>query len=309
MRVSYHPDYTIDLPPNHPFPMGKYVALHDILLAEGLIAREDLLSPAEATWEDLARVHEPGYLQAVFNGTLPDKAVRKLGLPWSPGLLRRSRLAVQGTINATGLALAEGLAGNLAGGTHHAYPDHGEGFCVFNDVAVAIRTWQSRGRITRAAVIDLDTHQGNGTAAIFSGDSQVFTFSMHGAKNYPFHKEVSRLDVELPDKTDDDAYMAALEAHLPGVLLAAQPDVVYYLAGVDPAAGDRFGRLALSEEGLLRRDTYVLQTVQEMGLPLVLTLSGGYASSAQRTGALHAITYRAARAVYGPSPSSAAARP
>jgi acetoin utilization deacetylase AcuC-like enzyme len=176
-------------------------------------------------------------------------------------------------------------------------------------VAVAIRTWEARGAIARAAIVDLDTHQGNGTAAIFEGDAAVFTFSMHGARNYPFHKERSRLDVELPDKTDDDAYMAALEANLPGVLLAAQPDVVYYLAGVDPAAGDRFGRLALTEAGLLRRDTFVLETVREMGIPLVLTLSGGYAQSAQHTAALHAITYRAARAVYGPSPSSAAARP
>lgn len=311
MRVCYHPDYTMPLPPGHPFPMGKYDALHRILLGEGLIAKEDVVTPAEASWEDLARVHDPEYLQAVFNGTLPEKAVRRLGLPWSPALLRRSRLAVQGTINASVFALKEGLAGNLAGGTHHAFPDHGEGFCVFNDVAIAIRTLRAKGLITRAAVVDLDTHQGNGTAAIFEGDPETFTFSMHGAKNFPFRKERSSLDVELADKTDDAGYLAALEAHLPGVLVAAQPDIVYFLGGVDPAAGDRFGRLAVSEQGLYQRDHYVLETLKDQGMPTVLVLSGGYASTAEHTAALHAITYRAARAVYGPSssPSSAPTRP
>lgn len=309
MRVSYHPDYTMPLPPGHPFPMGKYDALHGILLAEGLIAPEDVVTPAEATWEDLARVHAPDYLQAVFNGTLTEKEVRRLGLPWSPALLRRSRLAVQGTLNASVFALREGLAGNLAGGTHHAFPDHGEGFCVFNDVAIAIRTLQAKGTISRALVVDLDTHQGNGTAAIFEHDPTVFTFSMHGAKNFPFHKQRSSLDLELPDGTDDAGYMAALSANLPGILVASQPDLVYFLGGVDPAIGDRYGRLALSEDGLYRRDRYVLETVKDQGMPLVLVLSGGYASSAERTAALHAITYRAARDVYGLSPSSAPARP
>jgi acetoin utilization deacetylase AcuC-like enzyme len=287
------------LPPKHPFPMGKYVALHDILLAERLIAPEDLVLPAEASWETLARVHAPEYLQAIFNGTLTEKAERRLGLPWSPALLRRSRLAAQGTLNAAAFALADGLAGNLAGGTHHAFADRGEGFCVFNDVAVAIRALQARGAISRAAIVDLDTHQGNGTASIFEHDETVFTFSMHGAKNFPFHKERSTLDVELPDGTDDAGYLEVLASHLDGVLLAAQPDIVFYLGGVDPAAGDRFGRLALTEEGLLRRDTYVLETVKAFGAPLVLTLSGGYASSAERTAALHAITYRAAASVFG----------
>jgi acetoin utilization deacetylase AcuC-like enzyme len=222
-----------------------------------------------------------------------------MGLPWSPRLVDRSRRAVQGTINAALMALEDGIAANLAGGTHHAYPGHGEGFCVLNDVAVALRVLERSRWLQRALVIDLDVHQGNGTAAIFAGDDAAFTFSMHGAKNYPFHKPPSSHDVGLPDGTTDAAYLDALRTHLPSVLQEAQPDLAFYLAGIDVAAGDRFGRLALTRDGLFDRDAYVIEAVVQAGIPLVLLLSGGYAATPEATADLHAITHRAARTVLG----------
>lgn len=298
MRVCFNPDFTIVLPEGHAFPMQKYVLLHAALLAEGLIRPEAVVPIEEAPWEEILRVHARDYVEAIAHGTLDRQAERRLGFPWSPALVRRSRLAVQGSITASRLALEDGLAGNLAGGTHHAFPEHGEGFCVFNDVAIAIRSHQATGRIARALVVDLDVHQGNGTAAAFAGDESVFTFSMHGAKNFPFHKEVSSRDVNLPDGCDDDLYLSLLEEHLPEVFDLARPDLVIYLAGVDPAAGDRFGRMALTEAGIEARDQRVLEAARHFGVPMTMVLAGGYASSPEKTAALHVLGYRAARRVY-----------
>jgi acetoin utilization deacetylase AcuC-like enzyme len=223
-----------------------------------------------------------------------------MGLPWSPALVRRSRLAVQGTINAAFMALHDGLAGNLAGGTHHAMPGWAEGFCVLNDVAVAIRVLERSRWLRRALIIDLDVHQGNGNAAFFADDDAVFTFSMHGAKNYPFRKPPSSLDVPLPDGTGDADYLATLARHLPAVLDAAAPDLVFYLGGIDVRRNDRFGRLALSRDGIAVRDRFVIASVLERGLPLCLLLSGGYAATPEETADLHAIMYReAVRATSG----------
>ncbi len=299
MRVSYSEGYYVPLPPRHPFPMGKFPALHRLLIAEGLLRPEEVVVPREVDWSDLLLVHTSDYLNNLAAGTLGRKAERKMGLPWSERLVVRSRLAVQGTINAAMMALEDGLAANLAGGTHHAYPDHGEGFCVLNDVAVAIRVLQRGCWIRRALVIDLDVHQGNGTAHIFADDPNVFTFSMHGAKNYPFHKPPSSYDVGLPDKTDDAGYMTALRQHLPIALEQAQPDLIFYLAGIDVREGDRFGRLSLSRDGLHARDRYVLEQVKATGLPLTLLLSGGYAPTPEATADLHAIAHREADRVYG----------
>jgi acetoin utilization deacetylase AcuC-like enzyme len=220
--------------------------------------------------------------------------VRALGVPWTPRLLRRSRLAVQGTLLAARAALTDGVAGNLAGGTHHAFADHGEGFCVLNDVAVAIRRLQAEGEVRRALIVDLDVHQGNGTAAIFEGDDTVRTFSMHGERNYPARKMRSTIDVGLPDGTDDEAYLAALDAHLPQLTAGFTPDLVFYLAGVDVVAGDRYGRFALTDAGLRARERRVLGWARGAGLPLVITLAGGYAASAERTAALHAVVFEEA---------------
>lgn len=299
MRVSFSPGYSAPLPERHPFPMSKFVALHQILLREGLVRPEEVIEPYEAEWEDLLRVHTYEYLNSLKNGTLDPTEERKLGLPWSKGLVRRSRLAAQGSINAAFMALEDGIAANLAGGTHHAFPDHGEGFCVLNDVAIAIRRLAHEQIIKRALVIDLDVHQGNGTAGIFSNDLTAYTFSMHGARNYPFHKTPSSHDVELPDGANDDYYLSTLATHLPLALRESQPDLVFYLGGVDPMAGDRFGRLSLTRDGLHKRDCYVLQTLHRLGIPAVLTLSGGYAKTPEMTADLHAITHREARRIYG----------
>jgi acetoin utilization deacetylase AcuC-like enzyme len=294
VRVSYCDDYFVPLPPRHPFPMGKFPALHRLLVAEGVIRAEDVVAPREADWSDLLLVHTRDYLDKLARGAQSRHEERRMGLPWSPALVKRSRVAVQGTINAALMALTEGLAGNLAGGTHHAMPGWAEGFCVLNDVAVAIRVLERSRWIRRALVIDLDVHQGNGTAAVFADDPDVFTFSMHGAKNYPFRKPPSSLDVALPDDTADAAYLDALARHLPGVLDAARPDLVFYLGGIDVRAGDRFGRLALTRDGIAARDRFVIESVLDRGLPLVLLLSGGYAATPDETADLHAIMYRQA---------------
>ena len=301
MRVSYHPDYWIALPERHPFPMGKYPALHRILLDEDLIRPDGVSTPELADPGDLMRVHTRTYVERVLSGSLEEDTAKRIGVPWSPALARRSRLAVQGTIDAARLALADGIAANLAGGTHHAHAGRGEGYCVFNDVAVAIRALQREDRIARALVVDLDVHQGNGTAAIFEGEESVFTFSMHGERNFPLRKERSSLDVGLPDRLDDEGYLSRLRRHLPDVFDRARPDLVVYLAGVDVVQGDRFGRLALTREGLAARDRFVLETVKARGLPLLVVLAGGYARTPELTADLHATVHREAARVFGRS--------
>ena len=296
MKVAFHPDYSLPLPEGHPFPMAKYPLARERLRASGLLAEAAWLEPDEAAREDLERVHTVGYLDRLYGDALTPAEVRALGVPWTPRLLRRSRLAVQGTLLAARAALADGLAGNLAGGTHHAFADHGEGFCVLNDVAVAVRRLQSEGAVRHALVVDLDVHQGNGTAAIFEGDDTVRTFSMHGERNYPARKMRSTVDVGLPDGTDDAAYLAALGTHLPRLIEDFVPDLVFYLAGVDVVAGDRYGRFALTEDGLRARERYVLGWARAAGLPLVITLAGGYAATAERTAALHVVVFEEALA-------------
>jgi acetoin utilization deacetylase AcuC-like enzyme len=299
MRCAYHPDYFVALPPSHPFPMAKYPLLLERLLADGTIGDADLIEPAPASLDDLSLVHTAEYLAALEAGTLEPAAVRRIGVPWSPALWRRSRLAAQGTLEAARAALADGLAANLAGGTHHAFAGHGEGFCVLNDVAVAIRVLQRDGRLRRALVVDLDVHQGNGTAAIFEGDADVFTFSMHGERNYPARKMRSTLDVALADGTGDEEYLELLAGHLADILGRFAPAIVFYLAGVDPVRGDRYGRLALSDDGLRRRDRHVLETCRGRGLPVAITIAGGYAPTPARTAELHAHVFHEARRLAG----------
>lgn len=294
MKVSHHPDYYLPLPEGHPFPMVKYTLVYDRLRTAGLLPAENIMLPDEAQRADLARVHTREYLDRLFGAGLSAAEQRALGVPWSPRLLRRSRLAVQGTWLAAGAALADGRAGNLAGGTHHAFADHGEGFCVLNDVAIAIRRLQHEQRIKRALVIDLDVHQGNGTAAIFEGDDSVFTFSIHGERNYPARKMRSTLDIGLPDGVGDDTYLDTLQSHLPTLLAGFRPDIVFYLAGVDVAAGDRYGRFTLSDAGIRARERCILDWSRQQGLPLVITLAGGYSPNAVRTAILHSIVFEEA---------------
>ena len=286
--------YTFPLPEGHRFPIAKYAMLRDAVIAEGIVPPDRVLDPPRVTDDALALVHTPEYVRRFREGALDAAELRRLGFPWSPGLVERSYRAVGGTVEAARHALSHGIAMNLAGGTHHAFPDHGEGFCVFNDVAVAIRLLQRDRLVRRVAVVDLDVHQGNGTHAIFAGDREVYTFSMHGGKNYPFHKVAGTLDVELADGTGDDDYLAALHAALPRVLAASSPDLVVYIAGADPHAGDTLGRLALSFDGLARRDAFVLDGCREVGIPVAVTIGGGYGRRIEDTVAAHARTARIA---------------
>ncbi|HYP53838.1 MAG TPA: histone deacetylase [Pyrinomonadaceae bacterium] len=309
MRVSYTPRYYADIGEGHVFPIRKFELVRDRLLAEGTLLPEDIVEPQPAPVEDVLLVHTEDYVTRLRAGALSERELRRLGLPWSKALVRRSFLATGGTINAARFALEDGVGSNLAGGTHHAFPERGEGFCVLNDVAVAVRVLQRDGVIRRAAIVDCDVHQGNGTARIFEGDPEVFTFSMHGAKNYPLFKTRSTLDVELPDGTADAEYLAALAAHLPRVFEHA-PDIVFYLAGADPYAGDKLGRLALTVEGLGERDEFVLGACRERGLPVATVMSGGYAKALDDMIEIHCNTVRAARRIFDASRESgrAAAR-
>jgi acetoin utilization deacetylase AcuC-like enzyme len=292
MKCVYHPSYQVALPAGHPFPMSKYSLLRDQLLAEGVVAAGDILQPEPLDASTLGLVHTPDYLAKLATSGLSAAEQRRLGLPWSDALWQRSRLASAGTLLAARTALDQGLAANLAGGTHHAFADHGEGFCVLNDVAIAIRKLQAERALGRAAIVDLDVHQGNGTAAIFETDEEVFTFSMHGERNYPVAKMRSNLDVPLKDAVGDAEYLDTLQGILPAVLDHARADLVFYLAGVDVAAGDRYGKLALTEEGIRRRDRCVIEAVRDRGLPLVIVLAGGYAATRARTAELHAHAFR-----------------
>lgn len=294
MKVFYSDRYMIPLEPTHPFPMSKYRLTRDRLLAEGSITHWHLTEPPLARDEDILLVHDPSYWHRCASGSLTTQEVRRIGFPWSEGLVRRSRASVQGTIIAARSALRDGLASNLAGGTHHAYPDHGEGYCVLNDIAIAIRVLQRDHLARRFAVIDCDVHQGNGTAAIFNGDPQVFTFSMHGEKNFPARKEQGTLDIHLPDGLGDDPYLEILAEHLPPILDHFQPEMVFYQAGVDPYEKDRLGKLKLSIEGLRRRDLLVLRSCRLRGIPVVTTMGGGYARQISDTVEAHCNTVRVA---------------
>lgn len=294
MHVWSSAKYTFPLPNGHRFPIAKYALLRQRVIDEEIVPAEHVHDPSAAPREDLLLVHAPDYVDRFTTGALTRDEERRLGFPWSAALVERSYRAAGGTLEAAIRALDDGIAMNLAGGTHHAFPSHGEGFCVFNDVAVAVRALQRDGRIARAAIVDLDVHQGNGTNEVFAGDDRVFTFSMHGRKNYPFHKIPGSLDVELDDHTGDDEYLVLLADALPRVLHQARPDLVVYVAGADPYVGDRLGRLALTFGGLARRDTFVLNQCREVGLPVVVTIAGGYAEPITDTVAIHATTARIA---------------
>ena len=296
-RIFYSPYYYADIGEGHVFPIKKFEFVRDKLLEEGTLQSSEIFEPQPAEIEDVLLVHTEDYILRLRDGTLTAKEIRKLGLPWSKSLVRRSFLAVSGTINAAKLALENRVASNLAGGTHHAFPDRGEGFCVMNDVAVAIEVLKRDGLAKRFLIIDCDVHQGNGTAFIFKDDEAVFTFSIHGAKNYPLFKESSNLDIELPDKTSDDEYLETLNEALPRVFLH-NPDIVFYLGGADPFEKDKLGRLNLTMNGLMKRDEAVLSFAKERDVPIVTVMSGGYAQDINDTVEIHCNTIRAVKKVF-----------
>jgi acetoin utilization deacetylase AcuC-like enzyme len=309
VKAFYSDTFVLPLPEQHRFPMAKYRLLRERLLEEQILSAADLQVPDPVAWDDLRLVHDAAYVDAVANGTLPADAQRRIGFPWSAMMVERSRRSVGATLAAARTIAGDGLAvrhdrglcnsrfavaANLAGGTHHAFRDRGEGYCVFNDVAVAAAALRRDGLIARAAVVDCDVHQGNGTAAIFRDDPSVFTFSLHGAKNFPFRKEVSDLDVTFEDGAGDDEYLTALRTHLPGVLDRQRPDLVFYLAGADPYEGDRLGRLKLTIDGLRTRDRVVFDACRDRDLPVVVAMSGGYAPDVDAIVTIHSNTIREA---------------
>jgi len=277
MTVFYCDEFVLPLPDGHRFPMDKYRRLRERAVADGVIEPTTLQVPDPATDEQLLRVHTREYVHAVVSGQLDAPSVRRLGFPWSPALVERSRRSVGGTIAACRTAVREGVAVNLAGGTHHAFGDRGEGFCVFNDAAVAARAMQAEGHAHRLVVVDCDVHQGNGTAAIFAGDPTVTTYSIHGRRNFPFRKERGDVDVEMEDGTGDEAYLDALARTLPPTLDVAEATLAIYVSGADPFAGDRLGRMSLTKAGLRARDRYVLGQLEDRGIPVAVTMAGGYA--------------------------------
>lgn len=298
MKAFYCDQFVLPLPEGHRFPMEKYRLLRERALATGAVRPEELTVPEPATDEEILRAHDPEYLRRVKTGELDRPAVRRLGFPWSPAMVERSRRSAGGTIGACREALESGAAVNLAGGTHHAFRDRGEGYCVLNDAAIAARAMQAEGRVGRVVVIDTDVHQGNGTAAIFAGDPTVFTFSIHGRNNFPFHKEKSDLDVELDDRTGDAAYLAALDEGLDrafGTLGAADADLAIFVSGADPHEGDRLGRLAVTRAGLLARDRMVFARCRRAGLPVAVVMAGGYGKVLAETVEVHVQTLAEAR--------------
>lgn len=278
MKLFYSDVFSFPLPPEHRFPLGKYALLRERLVASDWLEPHDLLIPEPATDEQLLRVHSQEYLARVIQGNLDPREVRRIGLPWSPELVQRSRHSVGGTIAAAYIALEHGIGINLAGGTHHAHRDWGSGFCVFNDVAVAACELQARAGIERILILDCDVHQGDGTAAIFAEDPSVFTFSIHGQTNFPFRKSASDLDIGLEDGASDDVYLSSLGEALQSIFNKRTSfDFVFYLAGADPYHRDAYGHLGLTKEGLQMRDRLVFDACIEKGLPIAVVLAGGYA--------------------------------
>jgi acetoin utilization deacetylase AcuC-like enzyme len=296
-KIFYSPYYYADIGEGHVFPIKKFELVRDRLLAEKTISKKEIVEPQPASVEDVRLVHTEDYVTRLIKGELTKKEIRRLGLPWSKSLVRRSFLATSGTINAARHALENKVSSNLAGGTHHSFPDRGEGFCVLNDVAVAIRVLQKESLAKRFLIIDCDVHQGNGTAFIFQDEPEIFTFSMHGAKNYPLFKEFSSLDIELPDKTEDKEYLETLEEALPRIFLH-DPDIVFYLGGADPFEKDKLGRLKLTMDGLKLRDEMVLSFAKSKEVPIVTTMSGGYSLEINDTVEIHCNTIRAARKIF-----------
>jgi acetoin utilization deacetylase AcuC-like enzyme len=303
MKIYTSAQFTFPLPEGHRFPMRKYALLRHAVEAAGLASPGDLMTPEPATDEQILRAHEPDYLRRIVNGQLAPKEIRRIGLPWSPELVTRARYSVGGTIAACRAALADGIAVNLAGGTHHAFRDMGQGYCIVNDSVIAARAMQAEGRVQRVVILDCDVHQGNGTAAIVRDDPSIFTFSIHNQNNFPLLKEQSDLDIGLEDGTGDEAYLSALETGVRQAVAQAEACLAIYLAGADPYEGDLLGRLALTKEGLARRDRRVLELCRDADLPVAVVLAGGYGRRVEDTVDIHLQTVRIAASLAGKWPS------
>lgn len=298
LRISFSPIYRYELPPKHRFPMEKYELLPEQLLYEGTVTEAAFFHPPPVSEEVILWTHDAAYWTKLKTQNLSRKEIRAIGFPMSEQLVRRGTHIANGTILCAEYALTEGVALNVAGGTHHSFADRGEGFCVLNDIAIASNYLLRHGKAKQILVVDLDVHQGNGTAKIFENEPRVFTFSMHGAKNYPLRKEHSDLDIELPDKTEDKPYLKALRETLPRLLDEVQPDFVFYLSGVDVLATDKLGRLGMTLAGCRERDRFVLETCHRNGLPVAVSMGGGYSERVATVVEAHANTYRVAAEIF-----------
>jgi acetoin utilization deacetylase AcuC-like enzyme len=299
MKVYHSDRFTFPLPQGHPFPLKKYALLREAVAASGLVPPSQLIVPNPATDDQILTAHSSSYLQRVKSGGLSVQEVRRIGLPWSPELVERARRSTGGTIAACRAALEDGIAVNLAGGTHHASRDRGQGYCLFNDTVIAARVMQGEGRAKRFVVLDCDVHQGNGTAALATEDPTLFTLSIHNEDNFPLHKEPSDLDIGLSDGTGDADYLAALEPGVRRALALAEADLALYLAGADPHEGDRLGRLALTKPGLAQRDRLVLELCRDARLPVAVLMAGGYGRRVEDTVDIHLQTVRIAAEMAG----------
>ncbi len=300
LPVVYHPNYVAPLPPSHQkrFPMPKFRLLYELLLRDRVIEPHQIHTPELPPLEWICLAHDPAYVQAYWQGTLEPKAQRRIGLPWSEALAYRTRIALGGTILTARLALQHGLACNTAGGTHHAFPNFGSGFCIFNDLAVTAKLLLQEGLVQKVLVVDLDVHQGDGTALTFADCDRVFTFSMHCDANFPARKQRSDLDVPLPVGMEDEDYLRTLAYYLPDLLSQVKPDLVLYDAGVDPHVGDQLGKLALTSTGLYRRDMQVLTTCLSQGYPVACAIGGGYAEDMRALVDRHSLLHRASSEVF-----------
>ena len=298
LKIAYHPIYKHPLPEGHRFPMIKYELLPKQLLHEGTCTEDNFFTPTYPDDEDILAVHTKEYVEDLKTLSLDKKAIRKIGFPLSKELVKREVFIADGTIKASKFALENGIAMNIAGGTHHAYTDRGEAFCLLNDQAIGASYLLRNKLANKILIVDLDVHQGNGTAEIFKDNKQVFTFSMHGAKNYPFKKEVSDLDIGLPNQTEDEEYLNTLKKVLPQLIEEQKPDFIYYLCGVDILSSDKLGKLSCTIEGCKERDRYVLQTCKDLEIPVMCAMGGGYSEDVKVIIEAHANTYRVAQDLF-----------
>lgn len=299
LKIAWNPCYAHPLPEGHRFPMEKYALLPEQLLHEGIVTQENFFDPLKASLELVLGIHDPAYVEKLQNLTLTKHEIRAMGFPLSAALVHRELVITGGTIQCVDYSLQYGLSANIAGGTHHAFRDRGEGFCILNDIAIGAHHAMINHGIRRILVVDLDVHQGNGTARIFENDSNVFTFSMHGEKNYPLHKTNSDLDINLPDKTGDDEYLSLLNRHLPKLISETKPELIFYQCGVDVLESDKLGRLSLSMEGCRTRDRMVFELAHENQIPIVCVMGGGYSEKISIILEAHTNTFREATQIYG----------
>ena len=294
LSVVFHPDYTVSLPPGHRFPIGKFGKIRELLLKDCVVSSDSFINPQPVTRLELSLAHSKSYIDRIMSLSLDKKEERRIGLPLSQGLVRRGCAAVGGTIMTARLALDEGVACNVAGGSHHAFPSHGAGFCLFNDVAVAIRLLAKESKIQNALVIDFDVHQGDGTAAFFKNEPEFYTFSLHCQENYPPKKQVSDLDIGVPAGTGDSIYLSVVQTHVQPLIQKLSPDIVFYNAGVDPHQNDKLGKLKLTDAGLRARDDHVIESCLVEGVPLACVVGGGYDNDLDTLARRHGTLHRAA---------------